>query len=132
MSDLTIVCDSNLVGIEALLKGVGELVRYDGRAIDRAAVASADALLVRSITPVNEALLSGTPVKFVGTATAGFDHFDVAWLESAGITWANAPGCNANSVVEYVLAAILATDAFSFMLSFSLFSFHLPSLFFFL
>ncbi len=110
MSDLTIVCDSNLVGIGPLLEGVGELVRYDGRAIDRAAVADADALLVRSITPVNEALLSGTPVKFVGTATAGFDHFDVAWLESAGITWASAPGCNANSVVEYVLAAILATD----------------------
>ncbi len=110
MSDLTIVCDSNLVGIGPLLEGVGELVRYDGRAIDRAAVADADALLVRSITQVNEALLSGTPVKFVGTATAGFDHFDVAWLESAGITWASAPGCNANSVVEYVLAAILATD----------------------
>jgi erythronate-4-phosphate dehydrogenase len=110
VSALKIVCDRNLVGIEPLLKGVGEMALYDGRAIDKDAVSDADALLVRSITPVNEELLSGTPVKFVGTATAGFDHFDCGWLDSAGITWANAPGCNANSVVEYVLAAILATD----------------------
>ena len=58
MSDLKIVCDSNLVGVDQLLAGVGQVDKYDGRAIDSKAVADADALLVRSITPVDEALLS--------------------------------------------------------------------------
>ena len=93
-----------------MLAGLGDITKLDGRRIDRAAVEKADALLVRSITPVDEQLLSGSAVKFVGTATAGFDHFDHAWLERAGIRWVSAPGCNANSVVEYVLSAILAVD----------------------
>lgn len=109
---MNIVCDQNLVGIDPMLAGLGRVTKYGGRDISRAVLADADALLVRSITPVNEALLAGTPVKFVGTATAGFDHFDHPWLDEAGIHWASAPGCNANSVVEYVLSAILAVDDF--------------------
>ncbi|MDI8993155.1 hypothetical protein MJI20_31420, partial [Salmonella enterica subsp. enterica serovar Anatum] len=42
-----------------------------------------DALMVRSVTKVNESLLSGTPINFVGTATAGTDHVDEAWLKQA-------------------------------------------------
>ena len=66
-----------------------------------------DALVVRSVTHVDEDLLAGTGVRFVGSVTAGVDHVNVAYLREAGIEFAYAPGCNANSVAEYVVAALL-------------------------
>ena len=85
----------------------GEVEVLGGRDITSQKVADADALLVRSITPVNEQLLSGSRVRFVGTATIGFDHVDLAYLERNGIGFASAPGSNANSAAEYVIAALL-------------------------
>ncbi len=78
-----------------------------GRQIAAAAVREADALLVRSVTPVNEALLAGSAVKFVATATIGTDHVDERYLALRGIGFASAAGSNANSVAEYVVAALL-------------------------
>jgi erythronate-4-phosphate dehydrogenase len=69
-------------------------------------VADCDVLLVRSVTRVDDALLEGSPVRFVGTATAGTDHVDTQALERRGIAWASAPGCNADAVVDYVLTAM--------------------------
>lgn len=112
MSGLRIVCDENIAAVRELLGACGEVVPLSGRAIDRASLAGADALLVRSITRVDQALLDSTPVRFVGSATSGFDHVDRAYLAAAGIAFAHAPGSNANSVVEYVLAAIAAVDDF--------------------
>ncbi len=63
-------------------------------------------LLVRSVTRVDETLVGGSSLKFVGTATAGVDHIDQQFLKSSGIGFANAPGCNANAVSEYVLCAL--------------------------
>ena len=77
-----------------------------GREIDAAALATADILLVRSITRVDEGLLANSPVRFVGSATAGCDHVDRSWLSERGIAFTHAPGSNAQSVVEYVLSAI--------------------------
>ncbi|MFM8569389.1 MAG: NAD(P)-dependent oxidoreductase [Candidatus Kapaibacterium sp.] len=70
----------------------------------------ATALFVRTTTPVTADLLRGTHLRFVGTASAGFDHLDIAALESNGIRWAAAPGCNAHAVAEYVLYAILRSE----------------------
>lgn len=81
--------------------------RVLGSDIERAHLLGADALLVRSVTRVDAALLEGTGIRFVGSATAGVDHVDVPALRRAGITFAHAPGCNARAVVEYVLAATL-------------------------
>jgi erythronate-4-phosphate dehydrogenase len=78
-----------------------------GRDITPALVAKADALLVRSITPVNEGLLAGSRVRFVATATVGFDHVDQPYLERNNIGFASAPGSNANSAAEYIIAALL-------------------------
>ncbi|MDU7255211.1 MAG: DUF3410 domain-containing protein [Escherichia coli] len=78
-----------------------------GRPIPVAQLADADALMVRSVTKVNESLLGGKPIKFVGTATAGTDHVDEAWLKQAGIGFSAAPGCNAIAVVEYVFSSLL-------------------------
>ncbi len=86
---------------------LGEVRTAHGRKISREMLADADALVVRSITKVNRDLLEGTPVRFVGTCTIGEDHVDKAWLQSQGITFSSAPGCNANSVGEYITAALL-------------------------
>ncbi len=80
----------------------------EGRGLQQHQIKDADILLVRSITKVNEALLTGTNVKFVASPTTGTDHFDIEWLHQAGIGWANAHGCNAIAVVEYVVCAIAA------------------------
>nr|WP_206158470.1 4-phosphoerythronate dehydrogenase PdxB [Citrobacter freundii] len=90
-----------------LFSRLGEVKAVPGRPIPVAELDDADALMVRSVTKVNESLLGGKPVKFVGTATAGTDHVDDAWLAQAGIGFSAAPGCNAIAVVEYVFSALL-------------------------
>jgi erythronate-4-phosphate dehydrogenase len=104
---MTIVVDENIPFAAEALGGLGEIRSMSGRAITREALAGADALVVRSITPVGRELLEGTPVRFVGTATNGIDHVDVDYLESAGIAFAAAVASNANAVAEYVIAALL-------------------------
>jgi erythronate-4-phosphate dehydrogenase len=103
-----VVVDENIPGVHALLDGVAAVRTAVGREIDPATLEGAQALLVRSVTPVNEALLAGSQLRFIGSATSGTDHVDLEYLRSAGIPFAHAPGSNANSVVEYVLTAIAA------------------------
>ena len=90
---------------------LGELVALPTEAITAAAARDADVLVIRNETPVNEGLLRGSRARFVASATAGSDHVDFAYLEARGIGFANAPGANANSVKEYVVAALLAFAA---------------------
>jgi erythronate-4-phosphate dehydrogenase len=106
-----IVADANIPAVGAAFGPLGSVRRIPGREIDRAAVRDADVLLVRSVTPVDAALLDGTAVRFVGSATAGTDHVDARALAALGVAFAHAPGSNATSVVEWVLAALLATAA---------------------
>ena len=101
------VCAASVVLGREAFASLGEVVVAPDREINAATVRDADALITRSKTDVNRALLEGSRVRFVGTATAGFDHFDTDWLEQAGIRWYNAGGCNANSVAEYITAALL-------------------------
>ncbi|MBU2886810.1 4-phosphoerythronate dehydrogenase [Gilvimarinus agarilyticus] len=103
---MKIVVDENIPLAGAFFESAAELISLPGRALTAADVKDADALLVRSVTRVDEALLQGSKVKFVGTCTIGMDHLDQAYLQRAGIAYTNAPGCNANSVVEYVYAAL--------------------------
>ena len=110
---MRILADENIPLLDAFFGGFGSIRRMPGRAIDAAAVAEADVLLVRSVTRVDAAMLAGSPVRFVGTCTIGTDHLDLAHLEQRGIAWASAPGCNARGVVDYVLGSLLtlAEDA---------------------
>jgi erythronate-4-phosphate dehydrogenase len=108
---LRILCDANVPLAAEALARYGAVRLLPGRAIDRAACRAADALVVRSVTRVDAALLDGTPVRFVGTATAGTDHVDLAYLAARRLRFAEAPGSNAESVVEWVLAALLALAA---------------------
>lgn len=105
---MLIVADENIPLLDEFFAGFGEIRRLPGRAIDAAAVRNADALLVRSVTPVSRELLAQSKVGFVGTCTIGTDHLDIEHFGAAGITWASAPGCNARGVVDYVLGSILA------------------------
>ena len=105
---MLIVCDENMPGLDALAAAGATLRTLPGRAITRAHLRAADALLVRSVTRVDETLLEDTPVRFVGTATSGTDHIDRGALERLGVAFAAAAGANANAVAEYVLA-VLAT-----------------------
>jgi len=85
---------------------VADVKRFEARELTRGQLANADALLVRSVNRVDAELLRGTPVRFVGTATSGTDHVDVAYLKRAGITFADAKGANAPSVAQYVFACM--------------------------
>lgn len=107
---LTIVVDENIPAAEACFGALGTVLRKPGRTLGAADVRDADVLVVRSITPVNEALLAGSKVRFVGTATIGVDHVDQHYLQQQGIGFANAPGCNAQSVVDFVMSALLALE----------------------
>ncbi|MFK3969161.1 4-phosphoerythronate dehydrogenase PdxB [Pseudomonas sp. NPDC087358] len=104
---MRIVADENIPLLDAFFAGFGDIRRYPGRTLDRAAVADADILLVRSVTQVNRQLLEGSPVRFVGTCTIGTDHLDLDYFNEAGIQWSSAPGCNARGVVDYVLGSLL-------------------------
>ncbi|MDX1633003.1 MAG: 4-phosphoerythronate dehydrogenase PdxB [Marinobacter sp.] len=103
---MLIVADENIPLLDSFFDDIGDIRRVSGRHMSPTDVADADILLVRSVTPVNAGLLEGSRVKFVGTATIGTDHVDMAWLADNGITFASAPGCNANSVVEYILSVL--------------------------
>jgi erythronate-4-phosphate dehydrogenase len=104
---MLIVADENIPLLTDFFQGAGEIRRLPGRSIDRAAVADADVLLVRSVTKVTRDMLVGSQVKFVGTCTIGTDHLDLDYFNQAGIHWSSAPGCNARGVVDYVLSSLM-------------------------
>ncbi len=105
---MKIVADANIPYVEEAFGSLGKVTLLPGREIGPEQVRDADVLIVRSVTPVGPLLLEGSRVRFVGSATIGLDHVDEAYLRTRGIAFAYAPGSNANSVAEYVIAALLA------------------------
>ena len=106
---MTIVIDAHIPFLlEAVQKAWPqvEIVPLTPEEIDAEAVRNADVLVVRTRTKVNEALLAGSRVQLVCTATIGFDHIDTAYCESHGIRWMSCPGCNAQAVCDYIEEAI--------------------------
>lgn len=99
--------DRNIPSLAELLAPIAEIRLFDGRYILNAELLECDALFTRSVTRVNEKLLNGSLVKFVATATAGYDHIDRKYLENRSIVFASAPGSNSNSVAEYVVFSLL-------------------------
>ncbi|MGH7597299.1 MAG: 4-phosphoerythronate dehydrogenase PdxB [bacterium] len=102
-----ILADENIPCVHEAFSHLGDVRLLPGRAISRKALLDANIMLVRSVTPVNAKLLQNTAVRFVGTATIGTDHVDTAYLEKQSIAFASAAGSNANSVAEYVTAALI-------------------------
>ncbi len=108
---MKIVCAASVLFGREAFETLGPTVVIPDQAISPHDVKDADALIVRSKTAVTAKLIENAPLQFVGTATAGFDHMDIEALERADIAWCAAPGCNANSVAEYVVAALLCLAA---------------------
>ncbi|RMF65076.1 MAG: 4-phosphoerythronate dehydrogenase [Calditrichaeota bacterium] len=114
---MRIVADANIPYVAEAFGRFGEVVTLDKQEIAPATVRDAEILLVRSETRVAAELLEGSRVRFVGSATSGIDHVDLEYLKARGITFAHAAGSNANSVAEYVVAALLVlAERFDFSL----------------
>jgi len=103
---LRVLADENIPAVEHYIGDLGAVQRFNGRTLRPEQLAGVDVLLVRSVTRVDAGLLDNSGVRFVGTATSGVDHIDRDYLQQRQIGFRHAPGSNANSVVEYVLAAI--------------------------
>ena len=104
---MKIVCDKNMPYAAESFATLGQVTLKGGRQIAPEDVRDADALITRSTTRVNRSLLEGSAVRFYGSGVIGTDHIDIPYLESRGIAWSAAPGCNAESVANYVTAALL-------------------------
>lgn len=104
---MRIVADENIPFVRECFSSVGDCLTIHGRKITPEILKDADVLLVRSITKVGRELLEGSKVKFVGTATIGFEHIDLDYLAAKKIGFASAPGSNADSVAEYIVSALL-------------------------
>jgi erythronate-4-phosphate dehydrogenase len=101
-----IVVDRDIPDVAEAFADCGEVVLLPGREISAQDLRDCRCLIVRSITRVGRELLAGSGVEFVGSATIGTDHIDLDYLAAAGIAFANAPGCNAEAVAEYVIAGL--------------------------
>ncbi len=101
-----IVADSRIPYLRGVLEPWFDVVYAEGTAIGPEPVRDASALLVRTRTRCDAALLTGSAVEFIGTATIGFDHIDTAWCRAQGIEYATAAGCNARGVMQYMAAAL--------------------------
>ncbi|MDZ7262729.1 MAG: 4-phosphoerythronate dehydrogenase PdxB [candidate division KSB1 bacterium] len=104
---MKIIADENIPFVKQAFSHLGEVTTLPGRQMTAQSVRDAEILLVRSVTKVDQELLEGSSVRFVATATIGTDHIDLAYLQKKGIGFSDAAGSNANSVAEYVMAAIL-------------------------
>lgn len=106
-----LVIDNKIPFIEGQAERLGTCTYLPGAAITAEDVRDADVLIVRTRTHCTRALLEGSRVQLVVTATIGHDHIDKAYLSAAGIAWANCPGCNATSVGQYVRNALRLASA---------------------
>jgi len=104
---MKIVADDKIPALKGVFEPYAKVNYLPGKEISKEDLKDADALIVRTRTKCNEALLKNSKVRLVTTATIGTDHMDLDWLNKAGIKWYNAPGCNSGSVRQY-LASILA------------------------
>jgi erythronate-4-phosphate dehydrogenase len=104
---IRIVADDKIPFLRGALESFAEITYLPGKLITRESLSNADALLIRTRTKCTERLLKGTPVKFIATATIGFDHIDTKYCDVQNVKWTNAPGCNSSSVQQYIAAALL-------------------------
>jgi erythronate-4-phosphate dehydrogenase len=103
---MKIVIDDKIPYIHGVFEAFGEVIYLPGSQTTPEIVKNADALVTRTRTKCNRELLEGSKVKFIATATIGFDHIDTEYCKQAGIKWTNAPGCNAESVNQYIASAL--------------------------
>lgn len=105
---MKIVIDDKIPYIRGAFEPLAEVVYLPGKQTTAELVKNADAIITRTRTKCNRELLEGSKIKFIATATIGFDHIDIEYCKDAGISWTNAPGCNAESVNQYISSALFS------------------------
>jgi len=104
---IKIIADQDIPFLKGVFEAYAEIEYYPGNNITNMVVKNADALIIRTRTKCNRDLLHESNVKFISSATIGFDHIDTDYCEKNKIVWTNAPGCNSSSVQQYVAAALI-------------------------
>ena len=104
---MKIVADDKIPFLRGVLEPFAEVSYIPANLITNEIISDADALLIRTRTKCDELLLKGSSVKFIGSATIGYDHINTAYCKKNNIAWTNAPGCNSSSVCQYVVSALL-------------------------
>ena len=104
---MNIIIDNKIPFIKGILEPFAEIRYLSPQLINNTNIKNADALIIRSVTKCNNELLHNTKIKFIATATIGFDHIDTNYCKENGIAWINAPGCNSTAVQQYTINAIL-------------------------
>ncbi len=108
---MKVIVDNKIPYIkESIERMADEVIFLPGNRFTPEAVKDADALIIRTRTRCNRELLENSKVRFIATATIGYDHIDTDYCREAGITWTNAPGCNASSVAQYLHSALLLLE----------------------
>jgi len=104
---MKIIIDDKIPYIKGAFEGVAEVIYLPGSKTTPEIAKNADAIVTRTRTICNEKLLAGSSVKFIATATIGYDHIDTDYCEAQGIKWTNAPGCNSKSVEQYIASTLM-------------------------
>jgi len=104
---MKIVIDDKIPYIHGAFEEVAEVIYLPGSKTTPEVVKDSDAIVTRTRTSCNEKLLASSSVKFIATATIGFDHIDTDYCDTAGIKWTNAPGCNSKSVEQYIASTVM-------------------------
>lgn len=103
---INIIADVNIPFLKGVFEEYADIKYLNYQDITKNTIKDADALIIRTRTKCDELLLEKTNVKIIATATIGHDHIDKNYCKLKGIKWINAPGCNSNSVLQYVLSAL--------------------------
>ena len=104
---MKIIIDDKIPYIRGAFEDVAEVIYLPGSKTTAEIAKNADAIVTRTRTICNEKLLAGSSVKFIATATIGYDHIDTDYCDAAGIKWTNAPGCNSKSVEQYIASMLM-------------------------
>ncbi len=104
---IKIVADNKIPFLKGVLESYAQVVYLSGKETGHDEVKDADALITRTRTKCRSELLQDSKVKYIATATIGFDHIDTQFCKENNILWSNAPGCNSGSVQQY-LASVFA------------------------
>lgn len=107
LKKMKILADAHIPYLQGVAEQFGEVEYLPGNRFDKETIRDKEALIVRTVTRFDEKILSGSSVKLICSATIGFDHIDTAYCDAHNIAWRTAPGCNANSVEQYVTASLL-------------------------
>ena len=104
---ITLIADDNLSFLKGVLEPFANMIYLPGDRITRKDALNADGLIIRTRTRCDASLLEGTSVRFIATATIGYDQIDTDYCDKEGIRWFNAPGCNAAAVGQYIASSLV-------------------------